>query len=163
MNYIENLEKGRCEINNKKLFNTLSIKEEREILNYYIEYLTWFSHNENKIILKYKKITSKLIVELFLQEIGKPIEVENILNKFECITSLYEYTEYYYEKYKFMFILNDSKKFFNKKDYRTEEQKEKLLKLKNIKEIKEFFEKYNYNENFINKIIAERIIRKYYI
>lgn len=173
--YDEILSKGKLNINPNKYFVHLTEEEETLITRELINYMFWFYANMDFMTEYLKKKNIKVknssgffntqnIVEFWLQEIGKSSELERLLNNTRTLNDIYDYVDRYFTRFSYVFI-NTERDFgmVLQKDFRTEEQYQKLLEILKIenmktKKIKEFLNKNKMDINHISKKNADLLI-----
>ena len=149
-------------------FKSLSNEEEKIVVAELINFMFYYKTNqqvvEKYLLDKEREINIFSILDFWYYEIGKPQNLENILQDIavysDCV-SYYEDTEKVVDIFMHYFPL---KRIFRKSLYRTERQAEELnFILRNgsrqqKKELCEYFADYNVDENHISQKMAEEIL-----
>lgn len=141
----------------------ISEEQENLLLNELIDYIIWTKDNKDKlddfkVANGYKKFDYDLILQFWYKIIGKPNEVEILLNDINVIADINEYLQKNYERI-IKYSTKPSYTIFSKRIYRTEEQalklKQNLYKLDefiNIKNTLIYKIKKNHNYNMLNSV-----------
>lgn len=167
MTYGDLLEKGQFKINKDRLFSCLTEEEELLITRELINFLLWSCNKKNMIknFLKVEDLDYKTLTEFWLKWLGKSSKIEELIKNITVVADIYEYVKKYSTKIK-LYKSYSYIQMFSYNKYRTEEQYNELKKIMQTnahfnKIILNFFKKYKFDLDHIDKNNAKMLINKF--
>lgn len=168
------LEKGQYNINKNKIFGNLCEDDEIFITREIINYVLWSNENieiikelllkDNIELYKNNTINTKVLVEFWLQVVGKGERLEKILENIDVIADIHQYVKKYYAKI-LLFNSHYDIQMVSYSRFRTQEQYNTLTDImKNsyaANSINKFFKEYKYDLDHIDSKNANMLISKF--